>query len=712
MSTSEMFRNTYRQEACELLADIEMTLLDVEKEAADTAAFNRIFRAMHTIKGSGAMTGFDDIADFAHRMETVLERVCANTVPVTTELIDLILAASDQIRAMLNRGSDNIPADQETLRRIAAAFDAMLPEEDERPDTDSETSGPENKKADKTYKIGFRPDPGIFACGMNPLLLLDELRDMGLCMVEAHTDDIPVLGDMDAEECYLAWDFTLTTDQDIDAVNGVFMFVEDTSDIRVRSADFPDREIPEEMEAALLHLCGRLLETGYITAEEFRMAVNRESRISELLADAGIVSQEEVGTGPDSGRHPDKKEKAFIPESIRVPLNKIDHLVNLIGELIITEQRLTQIAADIDEVRLHNPLKAAARLTGELRNCILGIRMIPIDTLFGRFRRYVRDTANELGKEIELITEGAETELDKTIIEHLGDPLVHMIRNSIDHGIEGPDEREKAGKPRKGKIRLSAAHQGASVGITIEDDGRGIDPARVRARAVEKGLIDARAELSEKEICNLLFAPGFSTSDVVTGISGRGVGMDVVKHAIDSLRGSVRLTGRKGEGTAIRLSLPLTLAIIDGLLIKSGGYFFILPIDSVEGCIELTKDRIEKACGRSMTRVREKLVPFIRLRDIFGLPGEKPEIEQVVIIRSEDTDVGIVADEVIGEHQTVVKSMGKVYQNAEWISGATIMGDGKVVFILDVPGLIRYVDREERGEWLPADSFRRNFMNS
>lgn len=701
MNTSEAYRNTYRQEAEDLIADIETTLLDIEKNPGDTDLLNRIFRDMHTIKGSGAMFGFDDISDFAHHLETVLDRVCKGIIPVTEEIIDLILTSLDQIKSMLaGTEHEETAVDQKMVSRIVAAFNAMLPEQEEDISDNEQKTGFSqviSEEPDKTYHIEFHPDPDIYAYGMDPLLLLDELRDLGLCMVETHSEKIPDIRNIKPEQCYLFWDFTLTTSHGADAIKEVFLFVEETSEINIQEISEPtDKGKTGEMEQTLLRLCERLLETGYITDRDLKDVISNSDRISGLLIDAGVVSHEEVKSGLHVSKLLDReKETVSAAESIRVPVHRIDQLVNLIGELTITQQRLAQITSSaISETRLRNTVKTAKRLTGELRNCILSIRMIPIGTTFSKFRRYVRDTSNELGKEIELITEGEETELDKTIIEHLGYPLVHLIRNSIDHGIEMPDERIKAGKSSKGTILLSATHQGSNVGITIEDDGAGINPAHIRTKAVEKGLIPPGADLSEKEIFALLFEPGFSTSEAVTSISGRGVGMDIVKRAIDSLRGTIRINSNKGKGTIISLSLPLTLAIIEGLLVKSGESFFILPIDIVDECIELTKDRIEKARSRNMTWVREELVSFIRLREIFSLPGKKPSIEQIVITRTEDYRTGIVVDEVIGEHQTVVKSLGKLYHKEEWISGATIMGDGAVVLILDVPGLIHCANQE------------------
>jgi two-component system chemotaxis sensor kinase CheA len=366
-----------------------------------------------------------------------------------------------------------------------------------------------------------------------------------------------------------------------------------------------------------------------------------------------------------------------------VPAEKLDSLVNLVGELVTVQARLTQTASVLHDNELAAIAEEVERLTGELRDNTLNIRMLPIGTTFGRFKRLVRDLSNDLDKRIELITEGAETELDKTVIDRLNDPLVHIIRNSIDHGIELPSVREAQGKPGTGTIRLSASYSGASVLVTVTDDGAGLDAEAIRQKALEKGLVSPTAELTKKELFSLIFAPGFSTAKTVTNVSGRGVGMDVVRKTIDMLRGAVEVESERGSGTSVTLKLPLTLAIIDGLLVKVGGNFFVLPLSTVEECIELIHETDELRNGNCLVNVRGQLVPYIRLRETFGMEGGLPRIEQIIITEAGRGRIGFVVDDVIGEHQTVIKSLGKVYRDIDGISGATILGDGTVALILD-----------------------------
>lgn len=371
-----------------------------------------------------------------------------------------------------------------------------------------------------------------------------------------------------------------------------------------------------------------------------------------------------------------------------MPADRLDTLVNLVGELVTVQARLSQMAALQNQPEIIAIAEEVERLTENLRDNAMNIRMVPIGTTFNKFKRMVRDLAEELGKNVVLETVGAETELDKTVIERLNDPLIHLIRNSVDHGIEEPDIREAKGKPRHGTVRISATHSGAFVLIRITDDGAGLDREAIHNKAVAKGLISPDVEFSEKDIFALIFTPGFSTAEKLTNISGRGVGMDVVKRNIEALRGSIEIESRKGAGTVITLKLPLTLAIIDGLLVKVGEGQFVIPLPIVQECVELTPVEKAGSNGRDLAHVRGEIVPYIRLRERFLIKGQAPQIEQIIITGACTGKVGLVVDQVIGERQTVIKNLGKLFQYVEDISGATILGDGKVALILDVPKLV------------------------
>ncbi|MDM8543579.1 chemotaxis protein CheA [Desulfococcaceae bacterium HSG9] len=704
MDKKQQYAEIYRQETEEHLEAIEEVILDIEDNPDDKDGLDRLFRAIHTIKGSGSMFGFDDIAAFSHHVETVLDHVREGKIPVTRQLIDLILMVCDRIKVMLDASDDIDDADAEADAKIIAALQKLLPEPvDKITDTDIGVmlqlpNRIEDQDKETVYNISFGPHADIITNGMDPTLLLNELRDLGECRIVANTDAIPTLDELEAEKCHFSWDISLKTHVDINAVKDVFIFVEEDSLISIR--DISDTPF-ESHEVRLIPRLEKnfasvdINESVSEKPDETPKTRYSQQKIGELLIASDTLPQEEPDSAWNEQKKFHKRKFATIADSIRVSSAKLDNLVNLVGELVITQARLTEIASTSDEAELAEPVEALESLTSELRDCTLDMRMMPIGTIFGKFRRLIRDLAVELGKEVELIIQGADTKLDKAIIERLSDPLLHLIRNSIDHGIHTPEEREKNGKPRKGTIRLSAVHLGTKVVITISDDGEGLDTGLIRDKAVAKGLITSDTELSPDETYSLIFAPGFSTAHQVTRVSGRGVGMDVVKREINTLGGEIRIISEKGEGTSIRLTMPLTLAIIDGLLVAAGDRRFVFPLEQVESCAELIPELMASAQGRNMIRIEDELLPFIRLRDIFEINGNSRAIEQIAVVQAEHYRAGIIVDEILGNVQTVIKPLDRIYQHVEGISGATIMGDGAVSLIIDVPGLIRCARREE-----------------
>lgn len=682
---NDTHRETYLEEAREHLVQLEEALLELEKSPEDTELIDRVFRSMHTIKGSGAMFGFDDIAGFTHEVETAYDLVRGGKLPVTKELIDLSLEARDCIRMMLNEEEP----DETFIEEIRAAFKRL---------NDQKTIPviPKGKKNNSslisageqiTYLIHFRPHPDLFKDGTNPIPLLKELQELGTCNITAQLESIPALPVYDPEQCYTYWDIVLTTDAGVDAIKDVFIFVEDAAEIEIKVLE---KELhDEEIHKGLGEI---LVERGDISFTNLEEILKEQKRIGEILIDRGFVSPDRIQSALAEQEHIKKKREKQQNEesisSIRVAAAKLDTLVDLVGELVTMRAHLAQKANDEKDPDLLAISEQVERLTDELRENAMSMRMLPIGTIFGRFKRLVRDLSGELGKEIELITEGAETELDKTVIERLHDPLVHIIRNSIGHGIEPPNVRESVHKPRIGTVCLSAVHSGAYVVVEVRDDGNGLDREAIREKAVEKNLILPDEYLADSEVYNFIFHPGFSTATDVTSVSGRGVGLDVVKKTIDALKGFVDITSEKGKGTTITIKLPLTLAIIEGLLVDIQGRSFVLPLSIVEECIELTRDDIRKSHGRNLAHIRGEIVPYIRLRKEFGIPGDLPSIEQIVVTSTKGNRVGLVVDSVIGEHQTVIKNIGKIYKNAEGISGATILGNGTVALIVDVPGLL------------------------
>lgn len=694
-------RQAYKEEAYELLAELETSLLELEESPDDFDLINRVFRAMHTIKGSGAMFGFDDIAAFTHEVETVFDLVRNGRMAVSTELVNLTLSSRDLIKGLLDASDGGEPVADAALAEVVSRLKRLVPAPEignplpaaPAAETAANTGG---QAVLVTYRLRFVPLPEVTANGTNPLLLLGELRELGQCRVVAQLANVPLLDALNPEQCHVFWDVILTTDRGVDAIKDVFIFIEDDCELKI---DVIDDGGVLDTDADYKKLGFILAERGDLTVGEMEDILAQQKRFGELLVEHDVVAPEKVESALIEQQHvKEVRKERQVQEnasSIRVPADKLDLLVNLVGELVTVQARLSQTAAGKADPVLVTIAEEVERLTNELRDTALNIRMLPIGTTFSKFKRLVRDLSAELGKDIELTTAGAETELDKTVIEKLNDPLVHLIRNSIDHGIEAPEARQAAGKPRQGTVHLAAVHSGDSVLITITDDGAGLDKEAIRAKGVERGIISATAELSDKEIFSLIFAPGFSTAKAVTSVSGRGVGMDVVKKAIEALRGTIDLASERGKGTVITIKLPLTLAIIESLLVKLGTDSFVIPLSIVEECVELTRDDLKNAHGRNLATVRDQIVPYVPLRERFRIVGEPPEIEQIVITRVNDSRIGFVVDHVVGEHQTVIKSLGKMYKDVRGLSGATILGDGSVALILDIPRLVRDVELEQ-----------------
>jgi two-component system, chemotaxis family, sensor kinase CheA len=662
---AEQFKQSFREEAREILTDLEAALLELNENRGDAELVGRIFRGLHTIKGSGSMFGFERMAAFTHDLETAFDMVRDGRLAISSELIDLTLAALDQISAMLEEDVGGAHADAaacdgilKNVRRLAGTGGTTASQriKEPKPDGPAAPCGPV-----KSWKIRFAPGPDLMRYGANPLLLLRELGSLGGLSLRASLEAVPPLAELDPERCYVAWEMVLATAADQDTIRDVFIFVEDTCALSIQ----PDEEIAAQDAAP-------------------GIACDAESTGRGL---------EEKRSRTAGRRAYDKPDNA---SSLRVPAAKLDQFVNLVGELVTVQARLSEISGRLEDAEVASVAEEVERLTSALRESSMNIRMMPIRGTFEKFRRLVHDLARELGKQVELSVEGADTELDKTVIEQLGDPLMHLIRNSMDHGIEPAAERVAQGKPPGANIHLSARHSGASVLISVADDGRGIDAQAVRARAVERGLMAADAELSEAEIFTLIFQPGFSTARQVTDVSGRGVGMDVVRQRVESLRGTVDVASRTGSGTTVTMRLPLTLAIIDGLLIGVDDACFVLPMASTLECIELTRQDIARANGKHLAVVRGELVPYIRLREHFSLDSQPPEIEQVMLVETSQGRVGIVVDRVLGNCQTVIKSLSRMYRHVQFVSGATILGNGTVALILDPERLVQDAVRQTR----------------
>lgn len=671
----------FREEASDLLAELETALLSLEEAPDDRDLLDTAFRALHTIKGSGAMFGFEAAASFTHHLENAFDMVRRGAIAPTSALIGVALAARDHIRTLIEAPEQ---ADKALGERLLAQVAALTGENggSGAAASSASPSGIEATLSAATWRFRFRLAQDAMAMGTNPLRLLDEIRDLGECTIVGLTERVPSLEEIDPCGCYLGWDVVLTTTQPETAIEDVFIFVRDSMDLTIeRVFDLDPR------------LGDILTRRGDVDPETIEDIAARQPKLGEMLVQDGALSEEQLHSALAEQKHlrtEGATAKASGPaatSSIRVPAERLDDLMDQVGELVIAQARLKQLIATSEDLQIKAIAEEIERLANGLRETTMGIRMLPIGSLFGRFRRLVRDLSRDLEKEVQLTTDGEETELDKTVIERLNDPLVHIVRNSLDHGLETAEDRVRAGKSPQGRIHLSARHAGTQVQISIRDDGRGLDRTRIRAKAEEQDLIPPGAKLSDPELFQLIFHPGFSTAKAVTSLSGRGVGMDVVKRTIDSLRGTIEVSSVPGQGTDIVLSLPLTLAIIDGLLVRVGKGRFVMPLSAVEECVELPAED-DRHNGRNFLNIRDELVPFIRLRELFGTTSPPDPYQKVVIISAGERRIGLVVDQVLGDHQTVIKSLSKLHADVASFSGATILGDGTVALILDTAHLV------------------------
>ncbi|WKC22311.1 chemotaxis protein CheA [Rhizobium sp. SSA_523] len=742
----------FRTEAAELLEQVEQGLLDLNHDLADKEQVDAVFRGLHTLKGSGAMFGFEALAAFTHHCETAFDQVRKGLVPATHDLVTAVLGATDHMRALIEvPGGQHDEMSETLLARLRCAVaaaaggagkeggkDGGMDGADEpggpcaadgaaparlptsvahsvstpgstsvSGPTSGSSSGSSSGPAGQavTYRIRFRLPQNAMANGTNPLGLLDELRELGACTVLADISPVPAIDTLVATDLYIGWTLELVTDKPRSAIDDVFIFVMDDMELSVSLAPAPDSDTAPTIAASQPAVSEPAVPEPAADGPAAAAAPDAPSAsitafsAPSVAASPAPASSASLATSPasPSGRAaaPADAKQQKAAENVRVPAERLDELMDRVGELVIAQSRLSQLAGSSGDLMLRAVSEDVERLSGELRDTMMVLRMVPVAQLFGRFRRLVHDLAIETGKVIELVTEGETTEVDKSVIERLADPLVHLVRNSCDHGLESAEERRASGKSPTGRILLAARQQAGEVIITIKDDGRGIDRERVRAKAESSGIIAANATLSDQDLLQLIFQPGFSTAQQVTNLSGRGVGMDVVKRTVDALRGTINVVSRPGQGSEIALAIPLTLAIIDGLLVRVGTGRYVIPLSAVEECLELSVEDDMRSRGRSFISLRDSLVPFIRLRDLFQT-GTKPDpFQKVVVISTGAERVGLVVDQIIGDHQTVIKAMSKLHHDVVTFSGATILGDGGVALILDVAHLVAAGQQQE-----------------
>jgi two-component system chemotaxis sensor kinase CheA len=670
------FRKKFIEEATEHIQDIEQALLELEQSPTDKPLIERVFRAMHSLKGSGAMFGFEKISEFTHNLETVYDFVRNEEMVITSELLNLTLASVDHLSSLLkedNELSDEVRQQHANLMGQIDKFIKANHSSQKTEQVEQKTESVSNENI-KTYYVLFQPNEDIMSNGTNPLFLLDDINSLGQCIAIPKLKKIPELEEFDSNKCYTSWELVLATAADMSAITDVFIFVEEECELQVKVlCDYNLLILPEFIEKINL-----LKSQGHDSFLSYLQDFVIGNKVAEVKQ---IIKNKEEKSSPIS------KDQTI--SSIRVASDKLDQLMNLVSELVTTQARLSLYAENQSSPELMAIAENVQKLSRQLRDNAFSIVLIPIENMLTRFQRLIRDLSKELKKEVVFEAEGTDTELDKTIIENLTDPLMHILRNSLDHGLEMPDARIAKGKPAAGKILLKAYYSGANVIIQIFDDGNGIDPNVIRTKAIQKGLISQETQLSRKEILDLIFIPGFSTAANVTDVSGRGVGMDVVRRKVADIRGEVEVESELNVGTTLTIKLPLTLSIIDGLLVKIDDTFYVLPLTVIDKIYAVEHQKIKKAFNNTLVLDGEQ-IPFFSLRNELDIQEYTEAYEQIIVVRYEDKRVGLVVDNVVGEYQAVLKPLGKHYKKQEIISGATILGDGTIALVMDTNKAIKF----------------------
>ena len=672
----DKFKNKFIEEATDNINDLEDALLLVEKDTENKELVERIFRAMHSLKGGGAMFGFNLLSEFTHHLENLYDLVREGKLKITKDLLDITLASVDHMKILLVNEELDVPEIKAKHIDLTVQIKRFV-EKDNEPEV-KVSEQVEEKSVDsniKSYYVYFEPDNDIFRDGTNPLFLIDELNTLGNCKVFAHFNKVPETDKLDITKCYTYWEILLATDEDVNSITDVFIFIEDQCKLEINEvADF-DITLDEDIISQVSKLADERNDVGVTEIQKVIKSRTSKTKIAETIEEKII----------QSGPIPSVKENVI--SSIRVASDKLDQLMNLVSELVTTQARLSLFAEESNDSELMVVAENVQKLSRQLRDNAFDIVLVPIETMLTRFQRLVRDLSKELNKSVVFTAEGAETELDKTIIESLTDPLLHILRNCIDHGIETADIRRKLNKPDQGRILLKAFYSGANVIIQIHDDGAGIDPDVIREKAIHKGIIKKDTILNKKETLDLVFLPGFSTADNVTDVSGRGVGMDVVKRKLTEIRGEVELDSEINVGTTLTIRLPLTLSIIDGLQVKIDENYYVMPLSVVQKIYATNHSDVVNKYNNLIVLDGEQ-IPFYYLREEFELEESEMDTEQVIVVSYEDKQIGLVVDEVIGEYQAVLKTLGKLYKKQEIISGATILGDGTVALVLDTNKII------------------------
>ena len=686
----EQFHQTFFEESFEGLDVMESGLLDLDTSGVDAEAINTIFRAAHSIKGGSATFGFMEVAEFTHKMETILDEMRDGRREVTEDTVNLLLESVDCLREMLTAVRGKEPLDEERIAGLQSQMEALLSGE-AAPAASAAAEGGEAAAAAPApaaggWKIRFRPMPHLLRTGNDPVRMFRELKHLGELSAESDLSKLPGLADMEPEEAYTGWTLTLRGDVSREQVDEVFEWVDGDCELEITPLGAEESAPAAEAAPA----AEPVVEAAPAPAATPEAAPEPAKPVAAAAKPAAKPAARKAGG-----------KKSLTPEtgSIRVSIDKIDALINFVGELVITQSMLGQMGAEFEMNRLEQLRDGLAQLernTRELQESVMSIRMLPISFSFSRFPRMVHDLCQKLGKEVELKISGEQTELDKTVMEKIGDPLVHLVRNSLDHGVESPEDRAAAGKPEVGTVHLNAYHKGGSIVIEITDDGKGIDPEAILAKARDRGLVGADETLPLERIYDLLFQPGFSTAQVVSDVSGRGVGMDVVKRNIKDLGGTVEVKSAVGKGSTFTIRLPLTLAILDGQLVRVGQETYIIPLVSIIETLQTRAEQINAIAGQAeLYKLRDDYIPIVRLYDVFGIKPDSTNLKDglLVVVEGDGQKVGLFVDDLLSQQQVVIKSLESNFRKVEGISGATILGDGTVALILDISGLISLSDR-------------------
>lgn len=668
------FIPSFLEESFEGLELMESSLLNLN--AGDNETIHSIFRAAHSIKGGAGTFGFRNVTEFTHLVETLLDEIRDGRREITQKDTELLLVAVDCMRLLIEAARDDSDYDDNKINDTTRLLEQTLEMQGASGDVEiNELEMHIQDPGKKVWQITFIPEHHLVQTGNDPLLLFNALADLGALTLKAKTDEVPPITEMDATELYISWELTLISDATEEDIREVFEWVEDECKLDI-----------VEIEQAAIPAVTDTIDDADNSISEEPEAINSATTLTTNSSENTLQASDKA----DKNKAKSKQDLG----SIRVGVDKVDSLINLMGELVITQSMLSELGNDFELSKLEKLKNGLAQLlqnTKELQESVMKIRMLPISFAFNRFPRLVHDLSIKTGKEINLVIRGEQTELDKTVMEQIGDPLVHLVRNAVDHGIESSDVRIANGKPKSGTITLDAYHQGGNIVIEISDDGGGINREAVLTKAIEKGLVDSNATLNDNQVFDLLFEPGFSTAKEVSDISGRGVGMDVVKRNIQSLGGRIQVESESGIGSKFKVNLPLTLAILDGQLVRVGTEVYIIPLITIVESLQAKAEFINKVSGdMTLYRLREDNVPVIPIYQLFDLPADTKEVDNalLVVVEADGQKVGLMVDDLLAQQQVVIKSLKDNYQQVEGISGATILGDGSVAMIIDVPGMI------------------------